>query len=84
MRILYRDKYDYNKTISDNGDVIIARGGDGTLLKAIYRYAHLCKPFFGSAAGTVNFLMNKGKAPFEGDVIKKLNRIKEKHPGYLN
>jgi NAD kinase len=56
--VLYIDSYDKNKKIIDKGDYIIAKGGDGTLLKAINKFRHLNKPFFGVAAGTQNFLMN--------------------------
>jgi NAD kinase len=75
-RLLLTDKYDKNKTIVETDKFIIAKGGDGTLLRAIYDFADLGKPFFGSAAGTVNFLMNKEDAPIEGAVIKDLRRIK--------
>ena len=56
------DEYDKNKYIEDIGDFIIAKGGDGTLIKAIHRFDHLNKPFFGIAAGTANFLMNEEAA----------------------
>lgn len=56
------DEYDKNKYIEDIGDFIIAKGGDGTLIKAIHRFDHLNKPFFGIAAGTANFLMNEESA----------------------
>ena len=52
------DDYDKNKYIEDIGDYIIAKGGDGTLIRAIHMFDHLNKPFFGIAAGTANFLMN--------------------------
>jgi len=56
--VFYQDKYDENKFIDARGNIIIAKGGDGTLLKAINKYRHLNKPFFGIGAGTMNFLMN--------------------------
>ena len=54
----YIDKYDENKYIQEQDDFIIAKGGDGTLLRAISILRHKNKPFFGIAAGTLNFLMN--------------------------
>jgi len=74
--ILDRDKYDKNKLIMDAGDCIIAKGGDGTILKAIYRYANLGKPFFGVAAGTVNFLMNEEDYIDANHKVKQFDRIK--------
>lgn len=60
MQELYiKDKYDKKKYIDARGDVVIAKGGDGTLLRAINKFSHLDKPFFGIAAGTLNFLMNR-------------------------
>jgi len=56
--LYYKDEYDENKFIDARGDIIIAKGGDGTLLKAINKFRYLNKPFFGKAAGTENFLMN--------------------------
>jgi len=58
IQILERDKYDDMKYIAEYPEFILAKGGDGTLLTAINKYQHLNKPFFGIAAGTVNFLMN--------------------------
>jgi len=53
------DKYDKNKYIKRYENVIIAKGGDGTLLKAINRFAEENLPFYGINAGTVGFLMNE-------------------------
>jgi len=57
-QLVIKDKYDPNKYIDATGSVIVAKGGDGTLLRAITKFRHLDKPFFGVAAGTENFLMN--------------------------
>lgn len=46
-------------------DLIVVAGGDGALLHAIQQWNHLQVPFFGYAAGTLNFLMNKIE-DFEG------------------
>ena len=54
----YEDEYDIKKYIKVYENVIIAKGGDGTLLKAIKLYKHLGKPFWGVNAGTIGFLMN--------------------------
>ncbi len=54
----YKDIYDSNKYIRVYENVIIAKGGDGTLIKAIHKYKHLKLPFYGLSAGTVGFLMN--------------------------
>jgi len=74
-KLLYTDKYDSNKTIREFDTMITAQGGDGTLLTAINKFRHLDKPFYGYAAGTVNFLMNKGQ-PSEDATIIKTNLLK--------
>lgn len=45
----------YNQDI----DVILVIGGDGVMLRALHRFAHLNVPFYGINAGTMGFLMNK-------------------------
>jgi NAD kinase len=74
----YIDKYDREKYIDANNDIIIVKGGDGTLLKAINKYRHLNKPFFGIAAGTENFLMNDSKNTdiFDNAKYKEFTLIK--------
>ena len=57
-QVLYTDKYDSNKQIIEHSKYIEVIGGDGSLLKAINKFKHLNKPFFGIAGGTLNFLMN--------------------------
>ena len=52
------DEYDSNKFIEEREDHIYAKGGDGTLIRAIHAFKDKNKPFFGYAAGTENFLMN--------------------------
>ena len=73
-----KDKYDKNKFIDAKGDVIIAQGGDGTMLKAINKFRHLNKPFYGIGAGTANFLMNPSTDAdiYETAKYKKFNLIK--------
>lgn len=53
------DNFDKTKYIEVLHNKIVCYGGDGTLLKAIAKYRHLNLPFFGIAAGTINFLMNR-------------------------
>lgn len=52
------DHYDSEKYIQEFDTHIIARGGDGTLIRAIHMHKDKGKPFYGIASGTVNFLMN--------------------------
>ena len=55
----YRDEYDTSKYIRVYENMIVAKGGDGTLIKAVHMYRHLNKPFYGLAGGTIGFMMNK-------------------------
>ena len=75
----YFDKYDANKYIKVYENMIIAKGGDGTLLKAIKLYKGLNKPFYGLNAGTIGFLMNE-KSPnkYKNLEVKTFNLIKVK------
>jgi len=75
---LYTDEYDGNKCIVEHENYILAKGGDGTLLRAIYLYSSLNKPFYGQASGTINFLMNKEVAPIEKPKFKTFHKIKSK------
>lgn len=59
---------DFNKFIAlefkeflteQNPELILVSGGDGAMLHAVHDYKHLGCPFFGNAAGTLNFMMNK-------------------------
>lgn len=79
--ILFTDDYDDEKYIAEYKEYIEAKGGDGTLLRAINLYRDKGKPFFGIGAGTVNFLMNEpgfmGRAtPTEDAKFRKLYMIK--------
>lgn len=71
MRILYVPSYGNRSQVDNifknkwpetlkekNPEVIIVSGGDGGMLHAIQDYADYNVPFFGIAAGTLNFLMN--------------------------
>lgn len=61
------DPYDSEKFIEEKENVIIAKGGDGTLLRAVRMHLDKGKPFYGVAAGTENFLMN----PLDSSISKK-------------
>lgn len=71
-----KDDFDDNKFIDARGDVIVAKGGDGTLLRAIYKFRKLDKPFYGIGAGTENFLMNNSSQVSDTATYKKLELIK--------
>jgi len=74
--LFIQDKYDKDKYIDARGDVIFAKGGDGTLLKAIASFKDLNKPFFGIGSGTVNFLMNKSSKVKKKAITVELHLIK--------
>jgi len=78
--LYFQDEFDEAKFIDARGEVIIAKGGDGTLLRAINKYRHLNKPFFGIGAGTENFLMNSSDQTdiFDGAKYKIFTLIKVK------
>ena len=73
---IYIDKYDKEKYIQETDTHIIAKGGDGTLLKAIKMHLDKKKPFFGIGAGTVNFLMNSEHEILDNAKYKSFNLIK--------
>lgn len=81
----YISKYSDSKFIQIEENQIRARGGDGTLLDAIREFRHLGLPFYGEAAGTENFLMNKSKEPKRTKTIKvrmiKVTEIVREKPG---
>jgi NAD+ kinase len=54
-----KDQYDPEKFIRIYENLIIAKRGDGTLLRAIQIGKHYGVPFWGVNAGTVGFLMNE-------------------------
>ena len=70
------DQYDPEKFIRIRKHYVHAHGGDGTLLRAISEHRHLGLPFFGTAAGTVNFLMNKNTDVSVEATYKTLKLIK--------
>ncbi len=74
-KLLHTDQYDSAKTITTDGTIITATGGDGTLLRAISAYKHLNLPFFGIAGGTVNFLMNESDSVLPTAITKSLELL---------
>jgi len=57
-KTLFKDKY---TEIVEYPQVIKCYGGDGTLLRAINKFRHKNKVFYGVARGRVNFLMNENE-----------------------
>jgi len=49
---------EYAQHSPEEAEVIVALGGDGTMLEALHRYHELGKPFYGMNLGTVGFLLN--------------------------
>jgi len=73
------DDYDSNKYIKRFDNVVIAKGGDGTLLTAIKEFGDLGLPFWGINAGTVGFLMNENRidcSNVDKIITKEFSRIK--------
>ena len=52
-------KKNYNFVPPKNADVIVALGGDGTMLKSLHNFLHLNKPIYGMNKGHIGFLMNQ-------------------------
>lgn len=48
----------YGQTPPEEAGIIVALGGDGTLLSALHEYHNLNKPFYGMNLGSVGFLLN--------------------------
>lgn len=69
------DPYDSEKYIQEFDTHIIARGGDGTLIRAIHMHFEKHKPFFGIAAGSLNFLMNSESVVSEIATVKKFQLL---------
>lgn len=47
---------------AEDSDIIVALGGDGTLLEALHKYYELQKPFYGMNKGSVGFMLNPYRA----------------------
>ena len=72
---MWKDPYDSEKYIQETDTHIIAKGGDGTLIRAIHMHKDKNKPFFGIASGTVNFLMNSNSEISPTATVKKLQLL---------
>jgi NAD+ kinase len=48
----------YGQAKGEDCDVVVALGGDGTLLETIHRVMHWNKPIYGMNRGSVGFLLN--------------------------
>ena len=70
------DEYDPEKYILEKETYIEAKGGDGTLIRAIHMHKDKNKPFYGIGAGTANFLMNSEEKVQETMVFQKFYLIK--------
>lgn len=71
----YIDPYDSSKYIEEKETHIEAKGGDGTLIKAIHMFEDTKKPFFGIAGGTANFMMNDEETITDSHEICEFNLI---------
>ncbi|HEX6833217.1 MAG TPA: NAD kinase [Rudaea sp.] len=67
----------YAEAPLEQADVIVALGGDGSMLRTLHRHLALGKPVYGMKLGTVGFLMNQ----FHPDGLN--NRIARAQPTVL-
>ena len=66
LKILKRE---YKNVPPTNADIIVALGGDGTILKSLHDFLKQKKPIYGMNKGNVGFLMNQYS---ENDLHKRL------------
>ncbi|MBK8012684.1 MAG: NAD kinase [Deltaproteobacteria bacterium] len=64
----------YGSVAPEDGDVIVAIGGDGFMLRTLHRHMNRSVPIYGMNRGTVGFLMNAFET--EG-LIERVNRAEE-------
>jgi NAD+ kinase len=64
----------YSPCTPEEADVIVALGGDGTLLDTLHKYQHLNKPFYGMNRGSVGFLLNPYR---EENLLTRLAQAQE-------
>lgn len=75
------DKYSFfdsgtvDNFIRSDSDLIIALGGDGTLLHLLHKVNNINTPIYGINCGTVGFLMNNNNE--EQDLINLISNAKE-------
>ena len=67
-------KKKYKNYPINKADVIVALGGDGTILSALHKSIKLSKPIFGINRGEYGFLTNPHK---NIDLIKRLEKAKK-------
>lgn len=56
---LHKMKKIYKFVKPSDADVIVALGGDGTMLQSLHNFLHLKKPIYGMNKGHIGFLMNQ-------------------------
>ena len=59
---------DLRPLASNDPDLVVVLGGDGTMLRSIHRHWRHRLPFFGLNVGHVGHLMNDARKPFDGAV----------------
>lgn len=69
----------YGQAPLEEADIIVALGGDGTMLHSLQKTMHNPKPIFGMNRGSIGFLMNKYS---EENLYERLQKahIEEIHP----
>ena len=70
QKSLKKMKENYKCVSPENADVIVALGGDGTMLQSLHKFLHLKKPIYGMNKGHIGFLMNQY---LEHDLEKRLS-----------
>jgi NAD+ kinase len=65
----------YGQADVNDADVIVALGGDGTLLETLHKYHSLNKPFYGLNRGSVGFLLNPYRAENLRDRLSKAQQV---------
>lgn len=68
----------YGDVSPEKADVIVALGGDGTMLETMHEFHYLKKPVYGMNLGSVGFLLN----PYTGDCL--LERLNASHEVVLH
>ena len=65
----------YGQSPVADADVIVALGGDGTLLECLHKYHELNKPFYGLNRGSVGFLLNPYRAENLRDRLSQAQNV---------
>ncbi|MCB9988618.1 MAG: NAD kinase [Rhodospirillales bacterium] len=52
----------YGQSTPEDADVIVALGGDGTMLEALHKFHPLDKPIYGMNRGSIGFMLNPYRA----------------------